>query len=235
MNEEEKDASIAYILSQGIGKQRTVKERIVEMLRTIGFRFIFWDKGYSLFFAALAVAGALALFSLVPGEYRYSAAVAVAPLLFLLVTLFAETSERADGLYELKMTCHYTIRQITALRVISYSVVGSVFTAAISAISADSRYEFFSLFPLCLSALFICGVLALSVMRHWHGKWVHAIFAAVWVFVNIALPFTFGKKWEWIIREMPIAFSAAIAMLGAVILAYQIYSMLVEGKKNAVA
>lgn len=235
MNEEEKDASIAFILSQGIVKKQTAKDRIAEMLRTIGFRFLFWDKGYSLFFAALATAGALALFILVPSDYRYSAAIAVAPLLFLLVTLFAETSERADGLYELKQTCHYTIRQITALRVISYSVVGSLFTAVIAAISADSRYEFLSLFPLCLSALFICGVLSLSVMRHWHGKWVNGIFSAVWVFGNIALPFSIGKGWESILREMPIVISVALAMLGAVILACQISNMLVGGKKNAVA
>lgn len=235
MNEKEKNASIEYILSQGLVKPQTARERIAEMLRRIGFRFIFWDTGYSLFFAAVTLAVVLVLFSLAPERYHCSAAVAVAPLLFLLITLFAETSERAGRLYELKQTCRYTIRQITALRVICYSVVGSVFTAIVAAISVDSGYEFFSLFPLCLSALFICAVLGLSAMRFLHGKWVNAVFAAVWVFVNIALPFSLGEKWEAILREMPIAFSVGLAVLGAAVLAYQIAKMLSEGKKYAVA
>lgn len=235
MNEKVKNASIEYILSQGLIKPQTARERIAEMLRTIGFRFIFWDTGYSLFFAAVTLAVALVLFSLAPNNYRCSAAVAVAPLLFLLITLLAETSERACGLYELKQTCRYTIRQITALRVICYSVVGSVFTAVIAAISVDSGYEFLSLFPLCLSALFICAVLGLSAMRFLHGKWVIAVFSAAWVFVNIALPFSLGEWWEEILREMPIAFSVALAVLGVSVLVYQISKMLSEVKKYAVA
>lgn len=235
MNEKMKNASIEYILSRGLVRPQTARERFAEMLRTIGFRFIFWDTGYSLFFAAVTLAGVLVLLCLAPDAYRCSAAVAVAPLLFLLITLFAETSERACGLYELKQTCRYTIRQITALRVVCYSVVGSVFTAVVAAMSVDSGYEFLSLFPLCLSALFICAVLGLSAMRFLHGKWVNAVFAAGWVFVNIALPFSLGEEWEAVLREMPIAFSLAIAVLGAAALAYQISKMLSEVKKYAVA
>jgi len=40
--------------------------------------------------------------------------------------------------------------------------------------------------------------------------------------VNIALPFSLGDKWEAILRGMPIAFSAALAVLGAAMLACQI-------------
>lgn len=234
MNEKTKNASIESILSQGLVKPQTARDRIEEMARSIGLRFIFWDTGYSLFFAALTLAGVLVLFSLAPDAYRRSAAIAVAPLLFLFAILFAETSERISGLYELKQTCRYTIRQITALRVTCYSVLGSAFTAVVAAVSADNGYEFLSLFPLCLSALFVCAVLALSVMQILHFKWVHAAFSAAWVFVNIALPFSLGDKWEAILREMPIAYSTVLAVLGAAALSYQISKMLREVKKHAV-
>lgn len=235
MNEKMKNASIEYILSRGLVRPQTTRERIAEMLRTIGLRFIFWDTGYSLFFTAVTLAGVLMLFGLAPDAYRCSAAVAVAPLMFLLITLFAETSERSCGLYELKQTCRYTIRQITALRVVCYSVVGSVFTAVIAAISAEGGHQFLSLFPLCLSALFICAVFGLSAMRFLRGKWVNAAFSAVWMFVNIALPFSLSEEWEAVLRKMPIAFSVALAVLGAAALAYQISKMLSEGTKYAVA
>ncbi len=235
MNEKAKNASIEFILSQGLVKPQTATGRVGEMMRSLSLRFVFWDTGYSLFFAALTLAGVLVLFSLVPDAYRCSAAVAVAPLLFLFAIVFAETSERVGGLYELKQTCRYTIRQITALRVICYSVLGSAFTAVVAVVSTDSGYEFLVLFPLCLAALFVCAVLALSVMHVLRGKWGHAAFSAAWVFVNIALPFSLGDKWEAILRGMPIAFSAALAVLGAAMLACQISKMLREAKKYAVA
>lgn len=235
MNEKTKNASIEYILSQGLVKPQTARERIAEMLRTIGFRFIFWDTGYSLFFTAVTLAVVLVLFSFAPDDYRYSASIAVAPLFFLLITMFAETSERVCGLYELKQTCRYTIQQVTALRVVCYSVVGFVFTVVITIISTDSGYEFFSLFPLCLSALFLCAILSISFTRFLHGKWVYAVFSAVWVFVNIVIPFLLGEKWEMILREMPIAFSVVIAILGGAVLAYQVSKMLSEVKKYAIA
>jgi hypothetical protein len=235
MDKKTKNASIEYILSQGLVKPQTTRERISEMLRSIGFRFIFWDTGYSLFFAAVTLAGVLVLFSFAPDDYRCSASIAVAPLVFLLITMFAETTERTCGLYELKQTCRYTIQQITALRVICYSVVGFVFTVVIATISTDSGYEFLSLFPLCLSALFLCATLSISCMRFLHGKWVNAVFSAVWVFVNIVIPFSLGEKWEAILREIPIVFSVVLAVLGGAALAYQISKMLSEVKKYAVA
>ncbi|WP_202081733.1 hypothetical protein [Caldalkalibacillus salinus] len=235
MDKKTKHASIEHILSQGLVKPQTTRESIAEMLRTIGFRFIFWDTGYSFFFTAVTIVGVLVLFCFAPDDYRYSASIAVAPLFFLLITMFAETSERACGLYELKQTCRYTIQQITALRVMCYSAFSFVFTMVITTISTDSGHEFLSLFPLCLSALFICATLGISFMRFLHGTWVNVVFSAVWVFVNIIIPFSLGQEWEAILREMPIAFSVVLAVLGGAALAYQISKMLSEVKKYAIA
>jgi hypothetical protein len=235
MNENAKDASIAYILSQGLVKPRSTQDKITEMIRTMGFRFIFWDTGYSLFFTLLSLAVLITLFSLVPDSYHCSAAIACAPMLFLLITLFAETSEQACGLFELKQTCRYTVTQITTLRVICYSFAGVVFTVIITAASAAGAYEFLSLFPLCLSALFLCAVLEISVMRAVRGKWTNAAYASVWIFVNILLPLSLGEAWESLLRTMPLAVSAALAVASILVFGYQISIMPAEGKKHAAA
>jgi hypothetical protein len=235
MNEKEKNASIEYILTQGLVCPQTTPARILEMFRTMGFRYIFWDTGYSLFFTAITLAAALVLFVAVPNDYRYSAAVTVAPLLFLLITVFVETSERACVLYELTQTCRYTIRQITALRVLCYSIAGAVFTAIIAVINARDVYEFFSIFTLCLSALFVCAALSLAVIRFMRNNWLCAAFSAVWIFVNIALSFSFNKRWETFLSGVPIAISAIIAIIGAALFVYQISKMLSEVEKYAVA
>jgi len=235
MNEKERNASIEYILSKGLGKPQTMYSRIAEMFRAVGFRYIFWDAGYSIFFSAVSCAIAFALFISSPTDYKYSAAVAVAPLSFLLIMTFAETSERACGLYELKQTCRYTIRQITALRLLCYSIVGAVFTAVVSVIGTSGVYGFFSMFTLCLSALFICAALSLTVMRYLRNTWANAVYSAAWVIVNLTFPVLFGGRWEKVLGSIPIAISLAVASACAAVFAVQISKMLSEVKKYAVA
>ena len=235
MNEQERNDSIDAILTHGLVKPQTARSHIIEMLNTIGFRHIFWDTGYSAFFAAVSFAVVFALFVITPADYRYSAAVAVAPLSYLLIAVFAETSERSCGLYELKQTCRYTIRQITAIRVLCYSIAGAVFTAVIAAAGAKDAYEFLSLFSLCLSALFLCAVLSLAVIRRFRGKWSNAVFSAAWIFTNIALPALFGNRWENALGNVPIVISLAVAVIGLAAFTCQISRMLSEVDKYALA
>jgi hypothetical protein len=235
MNESDKNRSIESILLQGLTKPLTAKEHIVEMSTLLGWRFIFWDKGFSLFFSVLTLSGVFALFTLAPEAYRCSAAVAAAPLLFLIAILFSETAERLSGLYELKQTCRYTVQQVTALRVGCYSLLGLAFSAVIAAVSANSGPEFIALFPLCLSALFLCAILALAANHLLRSQWVHALFAAVWVFANLALPYFWGDQWEALLREMPVIFSIGLAVSGAIILACQLSNMLRGGHTYAAA
>jgi hypothetical protein len=235
MNEREKTASINYILARGLVKPPTTTERIREMTRVLGLRFIFWDTGYSLCFATITVIGVLMLLILPSTSYRCSAAVAAAPLLFLVIALFAETTERASGLYELKATCRYTVRQITALRMICYSVVGVILTALIAALSAQDAREFLSLFPLCLFALFVCAASNLTITRLLRGKWTNAAFFTLWVLVSLALPLSFGENWETLLNGIPAVVSTSLALVCAGILVRQIGALLSEVKRHAVA
>jgi hypothetical protein len=235
MNEKEKNASIEYILSQGLIKPQKARERIVEMINAVGFRHIFWDTGYSLFFAAVTVAAVLVLYALSPYQYRYSTSVAVAPLMFLLITAFTETTERVSGLYELKQTCRYTVRQITALRVLCYGGVGAVFTAVIAVIGASDAYEFLSLFPLCLSSLFVCAALSMMAFRFVRGKWASAAYSVIWVIFSAEFSLLYRDKWELFLSGFPIAVSTVIALAGIRLFAWQISRMLSEVKKYAVA
>lgn len=235
MTDRQKDASIGYILSQGLVKPQTVHERVREMLHTLGFRFIFWDMSYSIYFAAPTLAVTLLSLLFVPERFAYSAAAGIAPMLFLLITFFAETSERIGGLYELKQTCRYTIRQITAFRVMCYSTAGILFTAVVAAITADSINEFFMLLPICLSMLFICATASLSALRFVRNRWAVAVISGCWVLISLAIPITFGEAWESFLRGVPAVIGIAIAVLSGAALAVQIRRMLMEVKQYAVA
>ncbi len=230
-----KDKSIEYILDHGLMKPKTVGEQVADIFRSLGWRFVFWDTAYSLIFATLTVAVVFAVFAASPGHYRFSATVAAAPLLYLMISVFTETTERVSRIYELKQTCYYTTRQITALRTACYSIAGAVYTAVLALISMNSSAEFLPMLALGLLALFVCAVPQLLITRLTRCKWANAIYATLWVFVNLALPMRLGEDWEKLLENLPIAVSLSIAAVGALILAYQIYKMLKEVEPYAIA
>ena len=194
ISEKNKDASIEKILSQGLVPPPSAGKQIKKMLQTLDMRFIFWDLGYSLFFTGITLALVLILLLFVPSEFRYSATVFSAPLLFLLILLFSETSERVSGLYEIKQVCFFHIHQITALRVIFYSIIGAVFSVFISATGVKNGHEFFLLLPICLFALFLCAYGGLVVMRRFPAN---RLLSAIGTLDSLVLcPLSCSRKWE---------------------------------------
>ena len=235
MTENDKNRSIDFILSQGLEPAPTARIRTLALLKGLGLRFIFWDTAYSIIFTAVTLMGALAVLAWSPEVYSHSVAAAISPLLFLMITLFAETAERAGGLYELKQTCYHTATQITALRAMCYSVLGLVFSVLVAAISATGTELFWSLLPLCLCVFFLCACLHVSALRWLRQKWAPAIVSAVWAFVNLALPMALAPKWEAFLRSVPIVAVCIVSALCAAILVWQIRYMLMEEKTYAVA
>jgi hypothetical protein len=205
------------------------------MINTLGFRFIFWDAAYSICLAALSAACMFILLFFIPGEYSYSASVALSPMLSMLITFFTETAERTDGLYELKHTCRYTIRQITALRTLCFSAVGVVFTSLVTALAANSAGEFFRLLLLSLSMLFICAFIQLSALRSRRGKRLLAAVSIAWALVNAALPLRTNGHWESFLRGCPAAIAAAVMILSLAAFCVQFKKMFMEVRTYAVA
>jgi hypothetical protein len=236
MTNKEKDTSIEFILSQGFVTPPTLWQRMTNMHRALGWKFIFWDASYSLIFAGVTLLGTVLLLRHAPiAYYQYSVALGFSPVLFLLIMLFAEISERACGLYALKQTCRYMPRQITALRCIYYSAAGMMFAVLVTAFATESATQFFRVLPLCLGGLFLCGAIGLSVMRWLDGKWAIAVFAVAWMFVNLVLPFSLGERWELFLSGLPLVVTIIFATVGAALFMYQTNQMLKEEKRYVIA
>ena len=235
MIDKNENASIEYILAQGLVKPPIFRERVSKMFRVLGPKFIFWDLSYSLIFASITILGITVLFFHAPMDYQYSVAILFSPVLFLIIMLFAEMNERSCGLCELKQACRYTPRQITALRCICYSVVGVVFVVIVTAVFTENITQFLRLLPLCLCGLFLCALAELFVMRLSQSKWIVAVFSALWMLVNLMLPFVMRERWELFLSGLPLVFTIAFALFSAAGFIYQTNKMLLEEKFYAYA
>lgn len=233
---EVKNDQIEFILTQGLRKPKSAKEKMSEVARSIGFRNIFWDTGYGLLLTAITLLIVSSIFIFMPEEYRFTTSTIAAPLIFLLILFLTEMSERVNGLYELKQTCHYTILQVTTLRVICYSMIGFIFTIGIVWFSTGNGYDFLLLLSICLFALSLCATLSLSFIKIFHGKWTFAMFSCIWIVLSLLIPFTLGiERWEGLLREMPITLMIILAIIGCISLAYQLKKIFSEVRNYATA
>ena len=228
MTENEKNASIEFILSKGLVKPQSVFERIAKMQSVLGFRFLFWDLGYSLVFTLVSVIGMFYLLLPAAEEFAYSAAFGFSPVLFLLIMFFSEMSERACSIYELKQTCKFTSRHVSALRVVFYSGLGIVFVVMVALASAENASQFLRVLPLCFAGLFFCAVAALSLLRLAGRRWAIGAFFASWILANSALSFVLWERWERFLAEIPPVLAVLIAVVCAATFLQQTKKMLME-------
>ena len=222
---EERNKAIDAILTEGLTQPASTWSFLWSMYNDLGLRVIFWESAPALA-ASAAIAFAYVVLGILPLTLAseminvtwnsYSALFMFSPALFIGLTVCTEAGERFSGLYELKMTCRYTIRQITAFRLLCFSLCGTVFTVIGSAFlsSVPETGYFLQLFSLALCSLFLCSLLLMFAMRRWRGGWVWG--AAIWTIIGLLPVAILGQAWERLLMQMPPALTlgaAAIAFL----------------------
>jgi hypothetical protein len=223
----ERDSAIETILSKGLTKPMPTWAFLWDMWRKLGFRVIFWETSAALLIScAVAVMYiALIMYAVIPLEAArniHAMLFLFSPAVFICLTLCTEAIERTGGLYEIKMTSKYTIRQITAFRLLCFSLLGMVFTvlgsAAISAVWGTMH--FMKVFLLGLCSLFLCSLLIIYVMRCMRGGWYKG--AIIWTAAGVLPLLFFREAWENLLSGLPIAITLGVTAVACVLFAREI-------------
>jgi len=211
----ERDAAIERILSAGLRPRRTMRAQVSELYQVLGLRFLFWDTAQALVVSvvtgALVISGQL----LFPGEYRHAFLFGLSPFFFALTVFLTETVERAEGLYGLKMTCRYTIREVTAFRILCFALIGTVFSVVLTVLYADVARDLLTLFPLSFAAFFLCAFLSLFLVRRFFRTWVYAGAGVVWLAVGLVPALILGARWETFLAGLPVGLTIGVAVCAA--------------------
>jgi len=219
---EERDNAIDAILLKGLTPPAPTWAFLWNMYKSLGLRAIFWDSASSILASLAIAAGYVALGSLpltwIGGWINmplslYSSLFLFSPALFIGLTISTEAMERLSGLYDLKMTCRYTIRQITAFRLLCFSLCATIFTVVGSAAinSMPETGYFMQLFSLALCSLFLCSLLVIHTMRRWHCGWY--LGAAIWTSIGVLPIIIFRQSWESLLSHMPPAITLCVAAI----------------------
>jgi hypothetical protein len=234
MNDIERNASIEYILDKGLVKPKSFTEHLGGLYRQLGLRYLFWDTAQIVALIIVTLVAILLILPNAPADMKYSLLFAGSPLVFLLSMICSDAAERVSGLYELKMTCKYNLRQVNVLRIICFSLLGIVFSVCAGgsigicnrfALDTDSR-TMIDILALSLASLFLCAFLFLAIIRHFPGRLAGIAGAAIWLILGVVPIAVFGNAWELFLKGIPLAITIVIAIISAALCGYELAKLL---------
>ncbi len=223
---EEKEQAIARILALGLTKPKSIWRHLRDMYRALGFRHLFLHTAYPVLISAALMIGFILMIPLPFDQYRNAILFAAAPVFFIFAVLLTETAERMSGLFDLKMTCKYTVQQIAAFRVLCFSLIGTVLCTLAIPFSGfpDTRGSLRALAS-SLCALYLFSFISISFMRHFHRKWLRPVPVLLWLAAGPCPIRIFGREWELFLARMPAAVTVTIAAAALVLFLREIQKL----------
>lgn len=227
-SQNEKDLAIEKILSNGLSKPKKLWRYLWDIYRALGFRYIFLDTVNAMIMTTTVTIGFALLYPFSFEKHLNATLFAMAPVFFISIVLFTETIERSRGLYEIKMTCKYTIQQVTAFRVLCFSLMSAAFSILINLYFSrlQDTYDFFRAFSLSLCDLFLCSFLTIFIMRRFKWKWMHFSVILLWISIGFVPTWIFGEQWELFLSQIPVSIATFFAIIACVLFLMEIKNLM---------
>ena len=223
----EKDRAITEILQTGLIRPKSLVAHLKELYTALGINYIFWDMTQAIIISAIVLVGILGMYFQISAPMVYATSFIFAPFLFILIVFFADIIERLSGLYELKMTFKYTMQQITAFRILCFSLLGVLFCVMSSVVIEG---EFLRVFAVSICALFLCALFTAFVTHHFSPKWQYASLTA-WVVISILITRFGDERWNSFLANTPITVTLFVACAVFALFLFEIRKMIITRKE----
>jgi hypothetical protein len=228
------DRAIDSILSAGLKKPRSLRFSLGEIRQLLGFRFVFWDTAQAFLLSVITLLGALLFIAVAPETFRHAVLFGCSPLLCVVILFFSETIERTGSLYELKLTCKYSIQRVVTYRIICFSLFGIASCVGVTAYQAPTAHELLRLLPLSLCALFLCMSLSLFFIQRLPGRWSFVLPALSWMALTVIPALVVRDIWELFLSGLPLAVTLGVALLAAALFLLEVKTFMNARQREAV-
>lgn len=234
---EEKELAIQNIVAAGMPEQQGVWYNSAKLIRQVGLRHIvfgIWDCIFLATVITVTVVGMLFLSQHLMMTAGAMALFAISPLFYGLLYNLSAWKEIQSGTAELLKTCHFSMRQLTVVRMLCFGGVGCLFNIIPIALLwniSDGVYMFTQLLGISLCSLLLYAVLTMATMMHRKTIRYPILAPALWG-ITILFLACFGESANAILFSLPqIVVWVILAALIAVFI-WELRSYLYAAKKG---
>lgn len=195
----EKEKAIQDIVQHGVVSPADRIKELLNVSKACPFRVLFFGVGDCLFLGVL-ITVCVGLFLLQFNMQTILCSVfALSPFAYIISFFLTTWKEYIVQLYEVKMSCHYTIRQVTALRMIYFSLGNMLINTAILALFVQTQTTFIPFWKtlgLSFSSLFLYGVIMMLFQIKGNLYLSVAIPPVIWGLLNLLVIMCYGEQME---------------------------------------
>ncbi|RAK17149.1 hypothetical protein B0I26_11313 [Anoxybacillus vitaminiphilus] len=192
---------ISFIVKEGLPKQETFFKQVYTMYRQLGFQYLF-PNSIEIAFISILIAIFLLItglhvrdyFEAEPGSV-YTFIFVTSPLLYLTICSLSLYHIWDNRTYELEMTCKYDFFQLTAVRMLAFSIFCFAVNTAfiIAMVNTYHHISFVKAFLISTTGLFLFSTLTLFVLMNNQAKIVKIVLLVGWTAGNF-LAFIWSKN-----------------------------------------
>lgn len=194
-NEKKIKDEINSVMSKGLVEGKSFCSYLKIMYRQIGIRYLFHD-GLELIFAIFLVSAILFSEIIIRNQNYmgdmtdvYAYLFTVSPILYLLMSISNFVKAKSNKTYEVEMTCKYDIYQISAFRMLVFSVISIVFNILFVSVISNiyEKIDFLKAFIVSIASLFIFSVIFLFAINRIKNRLIKYVIILSWIVFNLSL------------------------------------------------
>lgn len=235
LSEIEKDSAVRQIVQNGVVSPMDKIRKIIHIWQMCTFRTLFFGVGDCLFFGLLIAASLWLILLRADSKVIVCLIFSVSPFAYIASYLLTTWKEHLLQLYEIKMACRYTIRQVSAFRMLYFSganLLLNVFMISVLVRFQFSGVAFWKTLGLSFSAVFLYGLLMLAFQIKGKPYLTMLIPPVLWATVNTFVVAFYGEKLEGIL--LGLANGLVVIIMIALIVTYLItlYGFIISQTKG---
>lgn len=226
LDDERVDREVQMIISRGMKPRQSFFSFMWDLQKELGFRYLFANPRDGVFLI-LSVTAVLLFLTTALSEgtdqnHVYGALFLISPLLFMALSLYDLFHKRQSAVFEVEMTAKYTLYQVSAFRMLHFSVLSILMNVAIIAFLVwnGHSFEFLRAFMISMTALFIFSIVFLMIFTR--GRSVLAVLKAGggWVGVNILLGLIDQQAYTRFLMTIPVVVYAVVLAVSIICFIY---------------
>lgn len=221
LSETEKETAIRNIVRNGVVSPADRRKEFLEIWKLCRFHILFFGVGDCLFLGILVTVCLWLFLMQLQTRTILCSVFAFSPFAYIAIFLFTSWKERILQLYEIKMSCHYTIRQVTALRMIYFSFGNMCINTVLLTLFVQTQNRllpFWKTLGLSFTSLFLYGILMLFFQIKGKESLSVAVPPILWGLLNLLVVFNYGIQVENILLNL--ADGLVLLFLGLTCLVY---------------
>lgn len=194
-NEKEIKVEIDNIIAQGVVKRERLHSCLKDMYRQIGIGYLFRD-GIEIIFTIFLVSSILflgiksnSLHYMENIEDIYVYLFTASPILYLAMSILSFINAKHNKTYEIEVTCKYTIYQISAFRMLVFSIICILFNFffVYLVVCFYENINYLKALIISVASLFLFSAIFLFTIIRIKNRFIKHFTVLGWIIFNLVL------------------------------------------------